>query len=220
MSVRIILFVSLVSTGFLLSSSRVLGVDIPYIRKKQYTPLVFFTIPKGSTIECDEMEKLVSQVEKELSVRVERLDVTRNRAAQATLSLLTQHGPPYLYNRESCQTIFINTMNKQKGDKSSTNMNTQSSSSSSSPSSILQGIDKDRVRAWAKGRYLPPPGMKFGIQTNNKNTNTPIVVTKEDNAISQEELERMKEETLTPMQLKGKEAMKQRTNEKIKKNKQ
>jgi hypothetical protein len=97
---------------------------IPFLSRNKYTPLVFFTVPKDVIPACDEMEKIVSQLERELGVHVERLDVVRDPMAEATMSVLTQRQPPFLYHRESCQTVYA------------------------------PNIDKTRVRAWAKGRIL------------------------------------------------------------------
>lgn len=156
---------------------------IPFLsNKKEYTPLIFFTVPKDTIPECDEMEKVVSEVEKELGVNVERLDVVRDPTAEATWSVLTQRRPPFLYNRESCQVVYVD------GVKSE-----------SSP------IDKERVRAWAKGRFLPSQNAKA-------KSNTPVVLAQEDNAIDQADL--IQDMSLTPEQKKGKEAMKKRTEEK------
>jgi hypothetical protein len=195
--------ISLCLIGALLSVQPTEG-RIPFLsKKKQYTPLVFFKVPPGSIPECDEMEKIVSQVESELGVRVERLDIARDPAAEATLNLLTQHGPPFLYHRESLQTVHVRELvgasKKKKKNNDDNNAATAASTSK---------IDKDRVRAWAKGRYLPPPGVKFGMPSSK---NAPIVVAQEDKSIDQDELEAMKDASLTPMQLKGKEAMKERT---------
>lgn len=172
---------------------------IPFLskRQKKYTPLVFFTVPKGLIAECDELEKVVSQVEKDLGVRVERLDVLRDPAAEATLHMLSRRPPPLLYHRESCQTVHVPIVDPDKRG-----------ADSSTPAAPV--IDKARVRAWAKGRFLAPPGVKLG-QVKSK---APVLITKDDNALDQEEL--MKDATLTPVQLKGKEAMKARTAEKAK----
>jgi hypothetical protein len=170
---------------------------IPFAQKNKYTPLVFFRVPLGSIPECDEMERVVRQVERELGVRVERLDVARDPSVEATLNLLTQHSPPYLYHRESLQTIYVrDPMDNGK------NINQEEGSIA------MPKIDKDRVRAWAKGRYLPPPGIKFGMSSSK---NAPLLIAKEDNAMDQDELEAMKDMSLTPEQLQGKQAMKERT---------
>mmetsp|Transcript_9221 Transcript_9221/g.19355 ORF Transcript_9221/g.19355 Transcript_9221/m.19355 type:complete len:210 (+) Transcript_9221:108-737(+) len=172
------------------------NIKVPFLsklKKKQYTPLVFFTFPKGYVDECDEMESVVSEVERELGVRVERLDIARDSAAQATMQLLTsQQGPPFLYHRESCQVIHGVS---------------QARANQNSPAKP-EVIDKARVRAWAKGRYLPPPGVKLGA-TTKKPGKAPVVISQEDNALDQAEL--IKESSLTPEQLEGKRAMEERT---------
>lgn len=80
--------------------------DAWFFRKKQYTPLLFFKVPSGLIPECDEMEAAVSKVEKDLGVAVERLDVARVPENEALLALLTQRSPPFLYHRESCQSLY------------------------------------------------------------------------------------------------------------------
>lgn len=156
---------------------------IPFLsRKKQYTPLLFFTVPKDLNPECDEMEKVVSEVERELGVRVERLDIARDPAAEATLSALTNRGPPYLYNKESCMVI----------------------SKSENPKAKLV-IEKERVRAWAKGRFLVPKSAKMGSMK---------VLSQKENSLDQKDL--VEDLTLTKMQKSGKEAIKKRTAEKSK----
>ena len=81
---------------------------VPFWGKKDtYTPLVFFTVPPGLLPENDAMEKAVRDVERELGVKVERLDILRNPAAEGAMSLLTGKSPPFLYNRESCQSVDI-----------------------------------------------------------------------------------------------------------------
>ena len=165
------------------------SLKIPFpSNKKEYTPLVFFTVPKDIIPACDEMEKTVKQVEKELGVRVERLDIVRDPTAEATLAALTQRRPPLLYNKESCQVVSVPGVS----DDSTTN---------DSPSSSL--IDKERVRAWAKGRFLPPKTAKSRV---------PLVLAKKDNSIDQKDL--VEDMSLTPMQKSGKEAIKRRTEEK------
>lgn len=169
---------------------------------KQYTPLVFFKVPPGSIAECDEMEVVVRQVERELGVRVERLDIARDPAAQAALNVLTQqHAPPYLYHRESLQTIYVRDPMMDKSNSKKRNDDEAATTGGSK-------IDKDRVRAWAKGRYLPPPGVKFGMSGSKKK---PVVVSQEDNAMDQDELEAIKDMSMTPEQLEGKRAMEERT---------
>jgi hypothetical protein len=189
--------------ALLFVDSTTAAIKIPFFQKKTYTPLVFFKVPKGISEECDKMESIVRDVERELDVRVERLDVTRDPTAEATLTLITaQHGPPFLYHRESLQIIYgkdafadaTSRRNKQKKQEEPL-------------------FDKARVKAWAKGRYLPSPRSKMMSSTGS----APVIVPKEDNAMDQSELqEAMKDASLSAMQLKGKEAMKERTAQKQK----
>lgn len=164
------------------------SLKIPFLsRKKEYTPLVFFTLPKDILQECDEMEKVVSQVERELGVRVERLDILRDPAAEATMSALTSRRPPFLYNKESCQVISI-------------------PGADGSKAVAAAAIDKDRVRAWAKGRFLAP---------KSRTSRAPKILSQKDNSIDQKDL--LEDMSLSPMQKKGKEAIKKRTSEKSEK---
>ncbi|KAL3943637.1 MAG: hypothetical protein SGBAC_002305 [Bacillariaceae sp.] len=163
------------------------SLKIPFLSKKnEYTPLVFFTVPKDIVPACDEMEKVVSEVERELGVHVERLDVVRDPTAEATLSALTNRGPPYLYNKESCQVVHV----PQGRD-----------------GAVIRApvIDKARVRAWAKGRFLVPKSAKSGSMT---------VLAQKDNSQDQKDL--VEDMSLTKMQKSGKEAIKQKTEEKSK----
>jgi hypothetical protein len=137
----------------------VAAAAIPFVSKKEYTPLVFFTVPKDIIPECDEMEKVVSQVEKELDVRVERLDILRHPAAEAAMSSLTSRRPPFLYNKESCQVVSVPGAGEGKASTA--------------------GIDESRVRAWAKGRYLAPRSTK---------SSAPLVLAKKENSIDQKDL--------------------------------
>ena len=181
------------------SRKNLLNIKIPFLsksKKNEYTPLVFFTYPKGNVEECDEMENVVSEVERELGVRVERMDIARDSAAEATMQLLTsQQGPPFLYHRESYQVIHSSSYKENTFKKTA-------------DTDKEKEIDKARVRAWAKGRYLPPPGVKLGATTNIKSS-APVVVSQEDNSLDQAEL--IKESSLTPEQLEGKRAMEKRT---------
>ena len=70
-------------------------------------------------------------------------------------------------------------------------------------------IDKDQVRAWAKGRYLPPPGVRWG---ENKAQRPTLVEKTDGNAIEQAEL--LKDSSLTPLQQEGKKSMEERTEQK------
>ena len=157
------------------------SIKLPFLTKKKYSPLLFFTVPKEYSPENDGLEKCVSQVEKELGVRVERLDVMRDPPSQALLGLLTRQSPPLLYNRESCQVISLG---------------------GSKPASI----DKSRVRAWAKGRYLPPrkqPGSSNELMPKGSSS-----------ANDQEGL--LEDLSLTPLQKKGRDSINEGTMSKAK----
>ena len=64
-----------------------------------------------------------------------------------------------------------------------------------------------RVKAWAKGRLLPSP-----LKDGGSKTTTPVVVSQQDESIEQEEL--LEDMQLTDRQREGKEAIRQRTQEK------
>ena len=182
--------------GFLaLLAASVEAVRIPFLKKK-YTPLLFFTVPKDLSAENDALERCVSEVESELGVRVERLDVLRDPPSQALLGTLTRLPPPFLYNRESCQVVHVAT-----------------------PKTAAEGdekrkpapIDKSRVKAWAKGRYLPPR-RESAPNDSAAQANSPVVLSRTENAIDQDEL--LDEMNLSPLQKKGKKAIKDRTKSK------
>merc|ERR1719491_1177661 len=98
-------------------------------KKPQYTPLLFFKLPKGQLDASDEMEKIVSEIEKDLGVRVQRFDILRDRFARKLYEKIDEiefvGDVPLLYHRESRQSIYGTD-------------------------------DKVRVKAWAKGRWLAP----------------------------------------------------------------
>lgn len=148
-------------------------------KNRTYTPLVFFTVPNGLMPECDALESCVRQVEDDLNVQVERLDVLRTPESEAVLSLLTSKTPPFLYHRESCQVIHI-----PKGGR----------------------VDYQRVRAWAKGRYLPPPS---SLSSSTDRSPPPVVLSQDGKAVDQDEL--LEEALLTPLQREGKRAIQERT---------
>ena len=171
-----------------------LSVEVSAIRlpftKKEYTPLLFFKVPPGLIPECDAMEKTVKEVEKDLGVKVERLDILRDPSAEATLALLTQRTPPFLYNRESCQVVHV--------------------APAGGEADVPIVIDKSRVRAWAKGRLLQAPKAVSGTKSR-----APVVLSQEDNSISQEDL--LEDMALTDEQRKGKQLIRERTEAKSKK---
>jgi hypothetical protein len=164
-----------------------LGLGKQQQQQKDYTPLVFFTVPRGLFPENDALEASVQEVEQELGVRVERLDILKNPAAEAALAALTSKSPPFLYHRESCQHVHL-----------------QPATGEASASSAKPYVDKERVRAWAKGRFLTSPAASRGAKVK-----PPTVLVQDETAMEQEEL--LEDLTLTPLQLKGKEAIRERT---------
>jgi hypothetical protein len=128
------------------------------------------------------MEKCVRKVEEALDVRVERLDVLRQPEAEAVLSLLSTKTPPLLYNRESNQVVHVPKAGR---------------------------VDYSQVKAWAKGRYLPTLASLSSSASSEKNLGAPVVVSQESQAIDQDEL--LEDALLTPLQRKGKQAIRERT---------
>jgi len=163
------------------------------IRKnKEYTPLLFFKVPPGLMPECDAMEKTVREIEKELGVRVERMDILRKPENEALLALLAQQRtPPLLYHRESCQTVYL----------------TPTKGSSSAGKKVY--VNKDRVRAWAKGRYLTHHSAAAVMPDNNKVAPPTLLPSQERGAVDQSEL--LEEMALTPEQRQGKGLIEERT---------
>ncbi len=170
----------------LMMGMAVARLKVPFLsQRQQYTPLVFFKVPRDIIPECDAMEKVVSEVERELGVHVERLDVARDPMAEATMKVLTQRRPPFLYHRESCQVVSVPTSSDKK---------------------IAPPIDKNRVRAWAKGRIITTQSSSMAAKAK-----APVVISKDDNALDQKDL--LEDATLSPMQKSGKDKMKERTQE-------
>lgn len=190
-----------------------------------YTPLIFFTVPKGVIPVNDEMEQIVSQIEQECHVKVQRLDVLRHPENEAVLTMVTnsirtasptptsssttniQPQPPLLYHRESRQVYQV----------LATTPTSSSSSSSTSKASITTSfkpyIDKEQIRAWAKGRYLSSfigGSRTTTIQQQYDNTKSNTNNNEEDNIDSNIEL-LLDEMALSPEQLKGKRLMEERT---------
>jgi len=58
--------------------------------KSSYTPLVFFTFPKGHSAPADELETIVSKYEKDMGVTVHRFDILRDRNAKVLYDLLQE----------------------------------------------------------------------------------------------------------------------------------
>ena len=157
-------------------------------QRKTYTPLLFFKVPKGTMDECDTMEKCIRSIEKEQHVHVERLDIMRNRNARRLYDKLVEgdiRSPfPLLYHRESLQRVY--------------------------------GVaDIDYVRSWSKGRLLPNRDDIDGGMTGGEKKVS--VLGGEDGDIPEEidieEFEMEMDAELTPVQRRGKEAMKRRMEE-------
>lgn len=134
-----------------------------------------FKVPKGTIKDCDEMEKIVRKVEKELNVKVERLDILRDRFARNLYEKIDEvefkGKVPLLYHRESLQSIY--------------------------------GLDtKERVRAWAKGRWLP--SKMSGIDGKGSGSDQFLPDEQE------EEGELFMEEDLSELQQLGRERMMER----------
>ena len=125
------------------------------------------------------MEKIVRLIEKETGVRVERLDIMRDRAANKLYEKLIEgnlRSPfPLLYHRESLQRVY--------------------------------GLaDKDLVRSWSKGRLLP-------VMDDKEVTILPGEDEEIQEEMDLEELESEFDRELSPVQRRGKEAMKKRMEE-------
>jgi hypothetical protein len=144
----------------------------------------------------DAMEKVIRKIERELNVHVERMDVARDRAAERLFTLLSpEQLPPLLYHRESLQRI----QQPSKGRASSKN------DDSGNKGTIR--IDEGRVRAWAKGRILTPLS-ELDVTTSSA---PDMMITAEESGIDQDEL--MMTAGMNPLQRQGKEAIRQRTEE-------
>jgi len=153
-----------------------------FLKKKTYSPLIFFKVPKGSMDECDEMEKIVKSIEKEQNVEVQRLDIMRDPAARKLYEKIVEGNTrspfPLLYHRESLQRVY-------------------------------GCAEKDLVRSWSKGRLLP--------DMDEEETEVSVLGGEEGEApeeeMDMEELEMEMDMEMTPMQRRGKEAMKRRMEE-------
>lgn len=98
--------------------------------KKQYTPYLYFTVPKDEFVACNEMDEIVSDIEKELKIKVQKFNVRRDDKAVSLRQMIGEStgmgagiSVPFLYHRESRQ--------------------------------IIHGVaSKEKVRSWAKGRWV------------------------------------------------------------------
>jgi hypothetical protein len=194
----------------------------PFFRSKRqsaYTPLIFFTVPPGLSAECDAMEKVVRGVEKDLGVVVQRLDILRDPASEAVLNaILSPQGasvtPPLLYHRESRQTIHVSP--PVTTTKSASGNAGDSSAKAASASRRTIAIDPDRVRAWAKGRYLAPSKAETMTGTAIIAPQGTMIDRGDDNADDldaemMEQAEQLTDMSLTPEQRLGKRRMEERT---------
>ena len=139
------------------------------------------------------MESVIRTVEKERGVRVERLDVMRDRAARRLYDKLVEgdiRSPfPLLYHRESLQRVY--------------------------------GIaDVDIVRSWSKGRLLPDrrgddvgSDERVSVLGGQHQGGSEEDLSPEEMEMDMEELEMEMDAELTPVQRRGKEAMKRRMEE-------
>lgn len=176
-----------VLTAVLLQSSSLSVADgasiMPaFLKKKTYTPLLFFKVPKGTMDECDSMETMIKSLEKEHGIQVQRLDIMRDRAARKLYEKLVEgnlRSPfPLLYHRESLQRLY--------------------------------GLaDEDLVRSWSKGRLLPEDDEmnKEVTVLGGEEGSSPD---EDQEMMDMEELEMEMDAELTPMQRRGKESMKRR----------
>jgi hypothetical protein len=205
---------------------------------KEYTPLLFFTVPKGVMIECDAMEQIISDLECELNVRVERMDIMRQPINEVLLDMIAsststssyapiKSQPPLLYHRESCQIYTIPTVSSKNKNDSPT---TKSTTTSSSARSLY--IDKDKIRALMKGRYLKISSSFMNYNNNNYQNVIRSSSNSHDNArdrrliepddMENDEIQQQQQQqlqmnemledmALTPQQRKGKQLIQQRT---------
>lgn len=78
-------------------------------RKKASPSVILLKVPKGLLPDCDLMETTIRQVESELKVKVHRIDVLRDPAAEALLNRFGNSGetmqPPVLFHRDSLQCL-------------------------------------------------------------------------------------------------------------------
>lgn len=154
-----------------------------FLQKKTYTPLLFFKVPKGTMDECDNMEKIIKSLEKENNIQVQRLDILRDRAARKLYEKLVEG------NLRSPFPLLYHRESLQR---------------------VYGLADTDLVRSWSKGRLLPD---------DNGEEEEVTVLGGEGGELEGEEMMDMDEmelemdAELTPMQRRGKEAMKRRMEE-------
>ena len=131
------------------------------------------------------MEKVIKSLEKEHGVHVERLDIMRDRAARKLYEKLTEG------NTRSPFPLLYHRESLQR---------------------VYGLADEDLVRSWSKGRLLPDLNAnEKEITVFGGEDGAPPEQSEED--IDMEDLEMELDAELTPMQRRGKEAMKRRMEE-------
>lgn len=181
---------SVLLAAVMVALSSAMQPPLAFLKKKtSYTPLLFFKVPKGTMDECDGMEKVIRSIEKERGVTVERLDIVRDPAARKLYDKLVEgnlRSPfPLLYHRESLQRVY-------------------------------GSADADLVRSWSKGRLLPDreeEGAEVAVLGPGGDGGDDDAGDFEGEEMDMEELEMEMDAELTPMQRRGKEAMKRRMEE-------
>jgi hypothetical protein len=172
-----------------------------YSNKKSYTPLLFFTVPKGMLPVCDAVEHVIRQLERECNVHVQRMDVVRHPQHEAVLHAIIQSlqqtqsslssssisssisslnrpsnneiipQPPFLYHRESRQYYQVN----EPPPSATASKSTPASANTKASASTQPYIDQERIRAWIKGRYLSPSiggGQRYSnLRNTDSNSN-------------------------------------------------
>lgn len=187
---RILLSASLLAT---VVSARYEGVPflnmLPFLSTKKYTPLIFFRVPPGLSPECDAMEQSVQEIEGELGIHVDRMDIARNKEAAQLMQLIGQDMPPVLYHRESRQVYQLRPPSGAAAVEGE----------GEEVKAAVTKVDMTMVRALAKGRRLP-------VQRDVL-TGQPVLIGAEG-GLDQDEL---LEQELSPLQRKGRQAMKARS---------
>jgi hypothetical protein len=191
---RILLVLSMLAMARAVRARNSFLGKIPFMAKKEYTPVVFFSVPRGLSPECDAMEDCVQKIEKELGMHVERLDAARSPEAMQILQLLgPSKNPPLLYHRESKQVYHL------KPPTGAAAATTEDGGPSGGVKDPSVKVDMNRVRALAKGRRLP-------VQRDVL-TGQPMFIGAEA-GMEQDDLY---DQDLSPLQRKGKKAIKERS---------
>ena len=131
----------------------------------------------------DDMEKVIKSLEKEHGVQVERLDIMRDRAARKLYEKLVEG------NLRSPFPLLYHRESLQR---------------------VYGLADTDLVRSWSKGRLLPDQDANETEVTVLGGEDSPEG---EGEEMDMEELEMEMDAELSPMQRRGKEAMKRRMEE-------